>query len=361
MNSTSNLSKTVAEIAQLVGGQAEGDTGRQISGIAGLSEAGPQDISFLGNLKYLAAAAATNAGCVLMPASARNATCAAKSRIYVEDPQYAFSRILEFIESQKPKPVPVLDQKAQIHYQAKLGAGVSVGPFAVIERGVLVGEGTVISAQCYIGENVRIGRHCLIYPHVTIRENCTIGDRCIIHPGVVIGADGYGFSTDRRTGKHRKIPQLGNVVIQDEVEIGANAAIDRGTIGSTVIGAGTKIDNLVQIGHNCKLGQGCLIVSQAGVAGSTSMGDHVVLGGQVGVAGHLHIGAGTQIAAQSGIMSDTDKGQVLFGSPARPHREAFKLLALYGKLPEMHAAIKEIRRKLGLDVKDAASDSGTGT
>jgi len=348
MSTAPALSKNVAEIAQIVGGQAEGDTAQVLAGVAGLADAGPQDISFLGNMKYLAAAASTRAGCVLLPVSARQVACAAKARIFVEDPQYAFSQVLALIESQRPKPAPVLDPKAHIHYQARLGVGVSVGAFTVVERGALVGEGTEISAQCYIGENVRIGRRCLIYPQVTIRDNCIVGDRCILHPGVVVGADGFGFSTDRKTGQHRKIPQIGNVVIEDDVEIGANSTIDRGTVGSTSIAAGTKIDNLVQIGHNCRIGRGCILVAQAGIAGSTAVGDRVILGGQVGVAGHLRIGDGAQIAAQSGIMSDVDKGQVLFGSPARPHREAFKLQALYGRLPEMHAALKDIRRKLGL-------------
>jgi len=347
-----SLNKTVAELAQIVGGQALGDTSLLIAGLASLSEAGPQDLSFLGNLKYLAAAAASKAGCVLLPASAREVPCAATTRIYVEDPQYAFALVLTFIESQRPKSPPTIDAKAQIHYQARLAARVSVGPFTVIERGAALGEGTTVAAQCYIGDNVRVGRNCLIYPHVTVRNDCVIGDRCILHPGVVIGADGYGFSTDRKTGIHRKIPQLGHVVVQEDVEIGANTTIDRGTIGATVIGAGTKIDNLVQIGHNCRIGRGCLIVSQVGIAGSTTVGDHVVLGGQVGIAGHLHIGDGAQVGAQSGIMTDVEKGQVLFGSPARPHREAFKLQALIAKLPEMHAALRDIRRKPG----PAASD-----
>ena len=347
------MKKSVAELAHLMGGRAEGDTALLISGVAGLSEAGPGDLSFLGNMKYLAAAASTRAGCVIMPLTADSSVCAAPARIFVEDPQYAFSLVLQLIENLKPKPAPVLDPKAQIHYQAKLGTDVSVGAFSVVERGAGIGAGTFISAQCYIGENARIGRHCIIYPQVTIRDHCVIGDNCILHPGVVIGADGYGFSTDRKTGCHRKIPQIGNVVVADDVEIGANTTIDRAAIGSTVIGAGTKIDNLVQIGHNCRIGRGCLIVAQAGVAGSTTIGDFVVIGGQVGIAGHLHIGDGVQMAAQSGIMSDIEKGQIVFGSPARPHREALKLQAIYGKLPEIYAALKILRRKFGLESPEA--------
>ncbi len=339
------LNMTVAQIAQLVNGQSEGEEKLLIAGVSGLAAAGPEDVSFLGNMKYQAAASSTKAGCVILPAAARQLPCPAKARIFVEDPQYAFSLILGVLESQKPKITPALDPAARIHYQAKLGANVSVGPFAVIERGALIGEGSVIGAQCFIGENVRIGRHCLIYPQVVIREDCVVGDRGILHAGVVIGADGYGYSTDRRTGVHRKIPQLGNVVIEEDVEIGANTTIDRAAIDSTVIGAGTKIDNLVQVGHNCRIGKGCLIVAQVALAGSTTLGNHVVLGGQVAIAGHLHIGDGVQVAGQSGVMSDVEKGQILFGSPARPHREALKLQAIYGKLPEIYAAFKEMRKE----------------
>jgi UDP-3-O-[3-hydroxymyristoyl] glucosamine N-acyltransferase len=345
------LEKTAAEIAGLVGGELQGEAGLVISGIKGLSEAGPRDISYLdlSHAKYLAAAAATKAGCVLLPAANRQAACPAPARIYVPDTQYAVALILDLIASRRPKPPAGVDPRAQVHPGTRLGAGVSVGPFTVIENGADIGAGTVIGAQCYIGENVRIGGACRLYPQVAVREDCVIADRCILHAGVVIGADGYGFHTDRKTGRHRKIQQLGNVVLQDDVEIGANSTLDRGKLpgDSTTIGAGTKIDNLVQIGHNCRIGRGCLIVAQVGIAGSTTVGDFVVLGGQVGIAGHLRIGDRVQIGAQSGIMTDAAPGQVLFGYPARPHREAFKLQALYAKLPELHAAVRELRRKLG--------------
>jgi len=352
------LDQTVAEISRLVGGQAEGDTGLRLSRIAGLGEAGPQDLSYLdlAHQKYLAAAAATKAGCVLLPASARQAACPAPARIFVENPQRAVRLILESIERGKPKPAAGIHAQAQVHPEARLGAGVSVGPFAVIERGASIGDGAVISAQCYVGENVRIGRNSRLYPQVTVREDCVVGERCILHPGVVIGADGYGFDSDRKTGIHHKIPQLGNVVLQDDVEVGANSTLDRGKFpeDSTTVGAGTKIDNLVQIGHNCRIGRGCLIVAQVGISGTTTLGDFVVLGGQVGIAGHLRIGDRVQIGAQSGIMADASPGQILFGYPARPHREAFKLQALYAKLPEMHAALRELRRRLGLGADDPA-------
>lgn len=347
------IHKTVGELAALVSGKALGDSSHMIEGVAGLLEAGPSDVSFLGNPKYAAAAATSNAGCLFLPPTAAQAPGRCGNRILVEDPQYAFSLVLGLIESQRPKSPALIDAKASIHYAAKLGPGVSVGAFTVIESNVGVGEGTAIGPQCYIGENVRIGRHCKIYPQVVIREDCLVGDRAILHSGTVIGADGFGFSTDRRTGRHRKIPQLGNVVLKDDVEIGANVTIDRATTGSTEIGAGTKIDNLVQVGHNVKTGRDCLLVSQAGVAGSCLLGDRVILAGQAGVAGHLRLGEGAIVMAQAGVMSDVENGKVIFGSPARPHRESFKLQALYGRLPELFNAVKQIKAKLGIEDQEA--------
>jgi UDP-3-O-[3-hydroxymyristoyl] glucosamine N-acyltransferase len=229
--------------------------------------------------------------------------------------------MLSLIEEKGLRRTRVVDPRAFVHPEAEVASDADIGPFAVVSQGARVGPRTVVGTHCHIGEDARVGADCLLHPHVTIRDHCSVGDRAIIHPGVVIGADGFGFSPDRKTGRLRKIPQIGNVVVEDDVEIGANTTIDRATVGSTVIGRGTKIDNLVQIGHNCRIGPDCILVAQAGVAGSTSLGGHVVLGGQAGLAGHLHIGEGAQIAAQTGVMSDVEPGQILFGSPAREHRQ----------------------------------------
>ncbi len=336
MNNLPPIKKTAAELAVLLGGETAGDAAVGLEGIAGLQDAGPSDLSFFHNPRYAAAAAETKAGCVLMPSADKDLPCSAKARIYVEDPQWAIAQVLAYLETLRPRTPAVVDTKSAVHYQAKLGPGVSVGAFTVVERGALVGEGTRISAHCFLGENVRVGRGCVIHAGVVIREECVLGDRVIIQPGVVVGGDGYGFSTDRKTGKHRKIPQLGNVVIGDDVEIGANTTIDRGTIGPTAIGAGTKIDNLVQIAHNVQVGRDCLIVAQAGVAGSTTLGDRVILDGAV-------------VMAQTGVMSDIEKGKIVFGYPARPHREAMKLQVLFGRLPEMYDTLKKISQKLGLE------------
>jgi UDP-3-O-[3-hydroxymyristoyl] glucosamine N-acyltransferase len=351
------IRKTVAELAALAAGEldAQADGSHVIEGAAGLGEAGPKEASFLKNMKYAASAASSQAGCVFLPLSGKETVTLTKNRIYVEDPQWAFAQVLILIEALRPKVLPVVDAKASVHFQARLGPGVSVGAFTVLEKGVLIGENTVIGANCFLGANVKIGRNCLIHPGVVVREDCVVGDRCVLQPGAVVGSDGYGFATDPKTGKHRKIPQLGNVVVNDDVEIGANTAIDRATTGSTVIGAGTKIDNLVQIGHNVRMGRDCLVVSQAGVAGSCVIGDRVILAGQAGLAGHLHIGDGAVVMAQTGVMSDVEKGKMVFGSPAKPHREAFKLQALYGRLPEVFEAVKQVKEKLGMrkDVPEA--------
>jgi UDP-3-O-[3-hydroxymyristoyl] glucosamine N-acyltransferase len=345
--------KTVGELAALVGGRAVGDESYMIEGVTGLAEAGPRDVSFLGNPKYAALALESKAGCLFLPAMAEKAPGGPRNRILVDDPQYAFSLVLRLVESRTPKPMPKLDEKAAIHYGAKLAHGVSVGAFTVVENGASIGEGTVVGPQVFIGENVRIGRDCKIHPRVVIREGCVLGDRVILQPGVVVGGDGYGFSPDRKTGKLRKIPQLGNVVLEDDVEVQANTTIDRGTTGSTLIAAGTKIDNLVQIGHNCRIGEDCLLVSQTGIAGSTTLGRGVITAGQAGLAGHIKIGDRAIISAQTGVMSDVEAGKTMFGSPARPYREAFKLQALVGRLPELFDAVKQIKAKLGITDSEA--------
>ena len=339
---------TAAQLAALTGGVAEGAVDRPLTGIAVLTDAGAEDISFLGNPKYGEAAALSNAGCLLLPPSARTLPARAPARVYVDDPQGAFAKLLVVVENAKrAKILPGLSPKATLHYQAKLGAGVLLSDFVVIERGAVIGENTIIMPHVWIGHDARIGSNCLLYPGVVVREECVIGDRAVIHSGAVIGSDGFGFVTDRKTGKHTKIPQLGNVVIKDDVEIGANVTIDRATLGSTIVESGTKIDNLVQLGHNVKLGRDCLVISQTGIAGSTTVGSNVILAGQAGVAGHLTIGDGSIIAAPTGVMSDVPPKTTLFGSPGRPHREAFKLQALFGRLPELFDKLKELEKKLG--------------
>ncbi len=355
-NNSLYLGKKTSEIALLVEGRLEGDGNLMIAGLDSLESAGPLDISFLGNPKYAEAAKNSRAGCLLLPRGSEGVSYSSPSRIYVEDPQYGFSRLLTEIESQFPKPPALVDERASIHYEARLGPEASVSPFVVIERKAVIGERTVIGPHCFIGSGARIGKDCRIYPNVTIRENCVVGDRAIIHSGAVIGSDGFGFSTDKKTGKHRKIPQLGNVVIGNDVEIGSNVSIDRATIGATSIGDGTKIDNLVHMAHNLQIGKDCLILGQSGFAGSTKIGDRVIVAAQAGVAGHLQVGDGAIILAQSGIMNDVEKNAIVFGSPSRPRKEAFRLQALYGRLPELFESVKKIKSQLGGVSSDRSGD-----
>jgi UDP-3-O-[3-hydroxymyristoyl] glucosamine N-acyltransferase len=343
---------TVAEIAALVGGTASGALDQRITGVSTLAEAGANDAAFLENAKYWAQASAACAGCLFVPPEAKDTAFSAKAKILTPEPRAAFAVLVRMIdEANKLKPLPILSQKASISGQAVLGTGVTVGDFTVIEKYASVADNTVIMPQCYIGANVKIGRDCLIYPQVVIREDCIIGDNVIIHPGAVIGADGFGFVTDRKTGKHTKIPQLGNVVIDSGCEIGANTTIDRGAVGSTFVAAGTQIDNLVQIGHNVRIGRDCVVVAGAGIAGSSNIGNNVVLAGQAGIVGHITIGDGCVVTAQSGVMSDTPPKTTVFGSPARPHREGMKLQALYGRLPELFDRLKDIEKILDTKAK----------
>lgn len=326
---------TVSEIAALVGGALEGDGSRVIEGAAGLEEATERDLTFLANPKYTKALTVTRAGAVLVGNAVR---VDGRPAIRVAHPQWAFAQVLGMLANEKPRHPDGLHPSAVIAPTASLGVGVSVGAGSVIEAGAAIGAGTVVYPQCYVGRATTIGCDCVLYPQVVIREEVTLGDRVIVHSGAVIGADGFGFA--ERDGQHQKIPQLGTVVIGDDVEIGANVTVDRATTGSTVVGKGTKVDNLVQIAHNVKIGEHCVIVAQAGISGSTQLGHHVTLAGQVGLTGHLRIGDRVIVAAQSGVMHDLPAGATVFGSPARPHAEAMKIQALLGKLPALYQAWK---------------------
>jgi UDP-3-O-[3-hydroxymyristoyl] glucosamine N-acyltransferase len=233
---------------------------------------------------------------------------------------------------------------AQVSREASVGRDAAIYSNVFIEAGAKIGDRTVLYPGVYVGKGSSIGADCIIYPNAVIRENVRIGDRVILHGGVVIGADGFGYATD--AGKRFKIPQIGGVVIEDDVEIGANSTVDRGTLGDTVIGRGTKIDNLVQIGHNVLVGEDSIMVAQVGVSGSTEVGRRVVIGGQTGLVGHIKLGDGVQIGAKSGVMNDVPPGQVYSGSPAVAHTEWLKMQAALRKLPEFRKKILELEKKL---------------
>jgi UDP-3-O-[3-hydroxymyristoyl] glucosamine N-acyltransferase len=321
------IALTAKEVAASVGGELEGDGSVSIEGAAGLEEASEREISFFHNTKYIDSLQKTQARVVLIPKQ-MNGTPLPKDKtlIRVENAQWAFAQVLGLIDQKKQHHPKGVHLKAHVEPTATIGADTSIYP------------------GCYIGHGVRIGEKCLLYPNVVLREDTQIGDRVVIHAGAVLGADGYGFAT--QDGRHHKIPQIGKVVIEDDVEIGANVTIDRATTGETRVGAGTKIDNLVHIAHNVRIGKDCLIVAQVGISGSTKVGNRVTLAGQVGVTGHLTIGDGAVIAAQSGVMNDVEPGAVLFGSPVRPIKQAMKLQAIYGKLDELYDTVKRLRKKL---------------
>ncbi len=340
------MKTTLGELAALTGARLEGDPGVEVTGAAGLLEAGPRDVSFLENPKYAAQVLATKAAAVFLPAASAGVPGGPANRFYSEAPRWDYARVLELIHREKWKPeLPVVSPKAEVHREAVLGKDVAVGPFSVVLARTIIGERTRIAAQCTIGRNVRIGKDCVLHPGVHIGDYCELGDRVIVQPGAVVGSDGYGYWTDPQTGQHHKVQQVGRVVVESDVELGANVTIDRATTGETRVGAGTKVDNLVQLGHNVILGRNCLVISQTGIAGSTEVGDQVILAGQAGVAGHLKIGSGAVITAQTGVMSDVPPKTVLFGSPGRPHREAMKLQAIFSRLPEMYEAFKAAKKE----------------
>ena len=337
-------SVSAQDIATAVKGRLEGNPNVQIDGAAGLDEATERQISFFHNVKYLESLVKTKAGVVLIPEKIEGATLPThKTLIRVANPQWAFAQVLGVLDKGRQQHPQGVHPSAVIDPKATVDPSASIGAFVVVQAGAVVGPKTILYPGCFVGARSTIGEGSLLYPHVVLREDVEIGKRAIVHAGVVLGADGYGFAT--QNGVHHKIPQIGRVVIEDDVEIGANVTIDRATTGETRIGAGTKIDNLVHIAHNVQVGKNCLIVAQVGISGSTKVGNNVTLAGQVGVVGHLTIGDGAIIAAQSGVMNDVAPGEVLFGSPARPHKLSLKLQALYGKLPEIYDAVKALRKK----------------
>ncbi len=339
---------TAAELARRCGGELKGDGAREVTGAAPIEKAGPSDLAFLADPAHAAAASACKAGCLIAPAGSEEAfKNFPGALIFAKSPKYAFSLALGLFEAElRPLPAPGAHPSAVISPSARVAGGASVGPCAVIEDGASVADGAVIGAQCYIGRNAKVGAGTRLYPGVKIMDACEIGAQCILHAGVVIGGDGYGYISPG--GEHKKIPQIGRVVIEDDVEIGANSAIDRAALETTRIGAGTKIDNLVHIAHNVQLGRHCLIMGQVGIAGSAVLGDHNILGGQVAVSDHVTIGDNTIVMGKTGVMFSLGPNQIVFGHTARPRLLAMKIEALLSKLPEMHKNLNKIKKHLGI-------------
>ena len=331
---------TLGELAKLVGGTLTGDGSTLIRGVNGIKEAGVGEITFLANPKYTSLLGATKASAVIVG----RGVSAPIAAIAVSNPDLAFGLIAERLNGAPVILPPGIHPTAVVARDAALGRNVSIGAHAVIESGASIGEGAVLYPQTYVGHGAKIGPACLVYPQVVVRDHCELGARVILHSGTVIGSDGFGYATEK--GVHQKIPQVGIVVIEDDVEIGANVTIDRARFGKTVIGRGTKIDNLVQIGHNVALGEGCLLVAQSGISGSTKLGHHVIMAGQAGLIGHLDIGDGAIITAQSGVTKDVPPGTVMAGAPASERTTHLKELAALSKLPEALQEIRRLRKEL---------------
>jgi len=330
----------VAELAALVGGEVEGEGGTLIRGVNTIQAAGPDEITFLANPKYAKALEGARAGAVIVD---RRHGAAGVTLIRVDKPYIAFGQVLRAFAPPPAVPHGVSD-RAFVHATARLGADVGVGPCAVVDEGAAVGDRTTVGAGSYVGRGTTLGADCLIYPNVTLREGVRVGDRCIIHSGAVVGSDGFGFATDG--GVHHKVPQIGGVVLEDDVEIGANCAIDRGTMGDTRIGRGTKLDNLIQIAHNVQVGEGVLLAAQCGIAGSTTIGDYCVFGGQVGLVGHIRIGNRVMLGAQSGVTKDIPDGDVYFGYPARPIMVTKRIEARLQNLDRLFGRVRELEKQL---------------
>jgi UDP-3-O-[3-hydroxymyristoyl] glucosamine N-acyltransferase len=336
---------TLQEVAAMCGGELLGDPAVVINGAAALPEATPGEITFFANSKYMPLLRKTNASAAFVPLDFNDQIGPAQIR--VADPAKAFEQVVMKFAPPPAVFSPGIHPTAVVSPEARLGARVSIQPHAVIEPGVTIGDDTVIGANSYIGHETTIGAACRIYPQVTIRERTRIGSRVTIHSGAVVGADGFGFEAVQ--GRQTKIPQLGIVQIDDDVEIGANTTIDRARFGRTWIKEGAKIDNLVQIAHNVIIGRHSAIAGQAGLAGSARVGDHVLIGGQAGVTGHVEIGDRNMIGAKSGVSKDLpDDGGAWWGLIAVPAKEAKQQLAWTHRLGKLFARVKAIERKLGL-------------
>ncbi|ABS25330.1 UDP-3-O-(3-hydroxymyristoyl)glucosamine N-acyltransferase [Anaeromyxobacter sp. Fw109-5] len=338
---------TLAELASRVGGEVVGDGALVVEGVAPLEDAGPHDVSFFSNRKYRKAFEASRAGVVVVEPDAE--IPAGRTVLRARNAYLAFAKISTLFHPPQ-EPLPEIAPEAVIHPSARVHPSAQVMPLASIGPDAVIGARTIVHPGVHVCEGARVGEDCLLYPNVVIRERCVVGNRVILQPGCVIGSDGFGFAFDPdgegHGPRHFKVPQAGIAVVEDDVEIGANACIDRATLGATRVGRGTKIDNLVQLGHNVELGPLCLIVAQVGIAGSTKLGMGVVAAGQVGIIGHLNIGDGVKMGAQSGIAGDVAAGDTVSGTPAQPHADWLRSQAALRQLPDLRREVKELRREL---------------
>lgn len=331
---------TAAAIAALAHGELRGESATSVDSVAPLGRAQPNQLSFLADGRYASAFASSSAGVVLVTPSLADTPGNVASRVIVEKPQAALLALLPHLYPPETR-IPAVHPTVQIGRGSVIGKDVVLDAFAVIGTGAVVGDGVSIGSHCVVGDGVTIGAQSRLFPHVTLYSGTTLGERVILHSGVRLGSDGFGYVSDGKS--HAKIPHVGRCLIGDDVEIGANTTVDRGSIDDTTIGSGTKIDNLVQVGHNVQIGSLCLIMAQVGIAGSARIGDATVIAGQAGLGGHITIGPGARIAGQSGVFGDVPAGESWSGYPARPHRESLRATGALFKLAGM---VKQIEKLL---------------
>ncbi len=334
------MRKSLGELAILVGGEVVGDPSTEISGASDIVDAREGDIVFAETPKLLAEAQNSRASAVIALPDAANSR---KPLLKTANPRYAFARVLEVFSPKVELPVGIHPTSA-IGSRFAAGERLSVGFNAYIGNDVTVGDNVWIHPFACIGNRVRLGNGCIIHPFVAVRDGVSIGNNVVIHSGSVIGSDGFGYT--RIGDKHHKIPQIGTVVIGDDVEIGANVTIDRARTGKTEIGSGTKIDNLVQIAHNVSIGENCIIIAQVGISGSVSVGDRVILAGQSGAKDHLTIGSDSIVCARAGVIGDVTPGSFVSGYPARAHKEQMRAHAAFQKLPELSRLVRELAKRV---------------
>jgi UDP-3-O-[3-hydroxymyristoyl] glucosamine N-acyltransferase len=338
---------TLAELAARVGGEVQGDGAIRVEGVAPLEAAGPAELSFFSNKKYRRAFEASRAAAVIVEPGIE--VPAGRAVLRAANAYLAFAKISTLFHPPR-EALPEVSPLAAIHPTAKVHPSAQVMPLACVGPNAQVGARTVIFPGAHVGDDARVGEDCLVYHNVVIRERCVVGDRVILQPACVVGSDGFGFAFDPegegKGPRHYKVPQSGTVVIEDDVEVGANTTIDRATLGATRIGRGAKIDNLVQIAHNVEIGPLSLIVAQVGIAGSTKLGMGVIVGGQAGLVGHAEIGAGVRIAGQSGVQGDVEAGETVGGSPAQPHGKWLRNVMAFEHLAEMRKELRELRKEV---------------
>lgn len=337
-------------IADYVGGRLVGKGLDFVTGVAGLNEAGPHDLSYLNADRHLKAASTSRAGALVVH---REVAGLQRPQIVTANPSYAFARIVErfFVEVPRRRGLSPDITKGE---EVSIGEDPSIWPHVTLGDRVKIGHRVTLYPGVYLGDDVVIGDDVVVYPNVTIRERCRIGNRVIIHAGTVIGSDGFGYVLHE--GRHQKIPQIGIVVVEDDVELGANVTVDRATFGQTIIKRGTKVDNLVQIAHNVTVGEDNILVAQVGIAGSTTLGHHVVVGGQAGLNDHIEIGDQAMIAAKSGVTKDVPARQAVSGYPAMPHETTLRVWQVIAHLPELRKQIRELDRRLKAIEEAAGKD-----